>query len=416
MREADLAVVEMSPIVDLTLGTSLFSLGEVAESYPLLLAACDAVERRFETLDPEYVCFAGVALAWVGEYRRARALLARVTEQARASSALGVLCAALHASAYVDARTGHLVIAYAAANQALTTAETIGNDLWRYFSLGCLANIEAAQGREQDCRQHTAEAMTVARNMDINHPAPVLEALGLLELALGHPEAAIAHLEPVNRRGSTGELTLGRPTGPDIVEALLRAGRPLPEALHQQLITFSTDERFPGLAALCWRCRGMVAADGDVDECFAAAVALHEQTGNPFALARTWLCHGERLRRAGRRADARDRLSAAADLFDRIGARQWVIRTDAELRAVGVGVPTTARPAALDTLTAQELQVALAAARDLSNKQVAAELYLSPKTVEFHLGNVYRKLGIRSRAGLAVRLSDLQPATAGRLG
>jgi DNA-binding CsgD family transcriptional regulator len=405
----------LSPIVDLTLGTSLFSLGEVAESYPLLLSACDAVERRFESIDPEYVCFAGVALAWVGEYRRARALLARVTEQARASSALGVLCAALHASAYVDARTGHLVIAYAAASQALTTAETIGNDLWRYFSLGCLAYIEAAQGREQDCRQHTAEALTVARNMDINHPAPVLEALGLLELALGHPEAAIAHLEPVNRRGSTGGLTLGRPTGPDIVEALLRAGRPLPDGLRQQLITYSTDERFPGLAALCWRCRGMMAADGDVDECFAAAEALHEQTGNRFALARTWLCHGERLRRAGRRAAARDRLSAAADLFDRIGARQWVIRTDAELRAVGAGAPA-ARPAAVDTLTAQELQVALATARDLSNKQVAAELYLSPKTVEFHLGNVYRKLGIRSRAGLAARLSDLQPVTAARPG
>ena len=126
----------------------------MTDGYPVLLAACDAVERRFETVDPEYVCFAGVALAWVGEYRRARALLARVTEQARASSALGVLCAALHASAYVDARTGHLVTAYAAANQALTTAETIGNDLWRYFSLGCLAYIEAAQGREEDCRRH----------------------------------------------------------------------------------------------------------------------------------------------------------------------------------------------------------------------------------------------------------------------
>ncbi len=101
----------------------------MADSYPVLLAACDAVERRFETVDPEYVCFAGVALAWVGEYGRARALLARVTEQARASSALGVLCVALHASAYVDARTGRLVTAYAAADQALAIAETTGNDL-----------------------------------------------------------------------------------------------------------------------------------------------------------------------------------------------------------------------------------------------------------------------------------------------
>ena len=70
----------------------------------------------------------------------------------------------------------------------------------------------------------------------------------------------------------------------------------------------------------------------------------------------------------------------------------------------------------MDALTAQELQVALAAARDLSNKQVAAELYLSPKTVEFHLGNVYRKLGIRSRTGLAARLAERPPATADQPG
>ncbi len=402
----------LSPIVDLTLGTSLFSMGEVADSYPLLLTACAEVERQFESVDPEYVCFAGVALAWIGEYSRARALLARVIEGARDSSALGVLCTARHASAYVDARTGHLVTAYATASQALVAAEIVGNDLWRYFSLGCLAYIEAAQGREEDCRRHADEALELARSMDINHPGPVREALGLLELALNRPEAAIAQLEPVNRRGSTGELTIGRPTGFDIVEAYLRAGRRLPETMLQQVIMFSEDARFPGLSALCWRSRGMMADDADIDRCFEAAVALHERTENPFALARTWLCHGERLRRAGRRADARSRLTAAADVFDRLGARQWVIRTEVELRATGAGVRPTRRPAGVDALTTQELQVALAVSRDLSNKQVAAELYLSPKTVEFHLGNVYRKLGIRSRAGVAARLGEAHPASA----
>ncbi len=401
-----------SPIIDLTLGTALFSMGEVGDSYQILLAACAAVEEQFETVDPEYLCFAGVALAWVGEFRRSRALLARVTEQAKAASAAGVLCAALHASAYVDARTGHLVTGYATANQALATAEMIGNDLWRYFSVGCLAYIEAALGREEDCRRHADEALALARTMDINHHWPVREALGLLELALNRPEAAIAHLEPVNRRGSTGELTLGRPTGNDIVEAYVRAGRDLPETVHRQLVTYSEDPRFPGLAALCWRCRGMLAADDDIDRCFDTAVRLHEQSENPFALARTWLCYGERLRRAGRRADARHRLAAAADLFDQLGARQWVLRAEAELRASGAGTRHTPRPAGVDALTAQELQVALAVARDLSNKQVAAELYLSPKTVEFHLGNAYRKLGIRSRTGLSARLADQQRSTA----
>jgi DNA-binding CsgD family transcriptional regulator len=395
-----------SPLVDLTLGTSLFSVGEVAESYQVLLAACGRVEREFDTVDPEYACFAGVALAWVGEYRRARTLLARVTERARPASAFGVLCSALHASAYVDARTGHLVSAYATANEAVATSETTGNDLWRYFSLGCLAFVEAALGREADCRGHAEEALALTRTMDIGHSAPVREALGLLELAIGNPEAAIEQLEPVNRRGSTGELTLGRPTGPDMVEAHIRAGRPLPPLLAQQVTAFSVDPRFPGLAALCWRCRGLMAPDDEIDLCFANAVALHEQTDNPFALARTLMCHGERLRRAGRRAEARDRLAAALDRFEQLGARAWAVRTEAELRTAGAGVRPERRPSGVDALTGQELQVALAVTRDLSNRQVAAELYLSPKTVEFHLGNVYRKLGIRSRTGLAAVLAD----------
>jgi DNA-binding CsgD family transcriptional regulator len=248
--------------------------------------------------------------------------------------------------------------------------------------------------------------------MDIDHPAPVREALGLLELALNRPEAAIMYLDPVNRRGSTGELTLGRPTGPDIVEAYLRAGRELPPTLSEQIVAFSDDPRFPGLAAVCWRCRGLMAEDADIDRCFGTAAALHERTGNPFALARTWLCHGERLRRAGRRADARGRLTAALDLFEQLGARQWASRAETELRAAGAGQRPTRRPAGVDALTAQELQVALAVSRDLSNRQVAAELYLSPKTVEFHLGNVYRKLGIRSRTGVASLLADRHPAAA----
>ncbi|MCW0214152.1 MAG: LuxR C-terminal-related transcriptional regulator, partial [Pseudonocardia sp.] len=404
-----LAPGSTSPLVDLTLGTSLFSVGEVAESFQVLLAACGRVEREFDTVDPEYTCFAGVALSWVGEFRRARTLLARVTERARPASAFGVLCAALHASAYVDARTGHLVSAYATAHEALETAETTGNDLWRYFSLGCLAFVEAALGREEECRGHAEEALALTRTMDIGHSAPVREALGLLELALGHPDAAIEQLGPVNRRGGTGELTLGRPTGTDMVEAHIRAGRPLPPLLARQVQDFSVDPRFPGLAALCWRCRGLLAGDEEIDLCFANAVALHEQSGNRFALARTLLCHGERLRRAGRRTEARDRLSAALDTFRQLGARAWAARTEHELRTAGAGARPERRPVGVDALTGQELQVALAVTRDLSNRQVAAELYLSPKTVEFHLGNVYRKLGIRSRTGLAAVLADRAP-------
>ncbi len=397
-------------LVDLTLGTALFGVGAVAESYRELLAAGARVEEDVDGIDPDYVCFAGVALSWVGEFRRARSLITRVIERARPAAAFGVLCPALHASAYVDVRTGHLVSAYAAATEALEHSETTGNDLWRYFSLGALAQIEAAQGREIDCRRHADEAVELARTMDLGYPPPVRESLGLLELALGHPDEAIRQLDPVNRHPATGELTLGRPTGADAVEAYIRAGRRLPDAVLGQLRTYAEDRRFPGLAALCWRCLGLLADEDAYDACFAEAVTLHDLSGNPFALARTWLLHGERLRRDGRRADARGRLTAALSTFEKLGARQWASRAEAELQAAGAGPRPASAGAGVETLTPQELQVALAASQDRSNRQIAAELFLSPKTVEFHLGNVYRKLGIRSRAGLAGRLPAPVPA------
>lgn len=403
-RTAAAAGARPSPLVELILGTSLMGVGEVAQSYPLLLDQCADVEQRLDEVDPEFACFAGVCLAWVGEFRRGRALISRVIEQARPTAASGVLCAALHAAAYVDARTGALVTGYAAVTEALTIAEAIGNSLWRYFSLGCLAHIEGAQGREEEARAHADEALALALTMDIDHPSPAGEALGLLELAAGNVETAIEHLEPVNRHGATGEVVLGRPTALDLVVAHVRAGRPLPRTFVDEVVAYSTDERFPGLAAQCWRARGLLADDDGFDACFAAAEQAHHRTDNPLALARTWLCHGERLRRAGRRGEARDRLEAARDRFDQLGARAWSRRAEAELRAAGATQRAEPPVAGVEALTAQELQVALAASRDLSNHQVAGELYLSARTVEFHLGHLYRKLGIRSRTGLAAAL------------
>jgi DNA-binding NarL/FixJ family response regulator len=116
------------------------------------------------------------------------------------------------------------------------------------------------------------------------------------------------------------------------------------------------------------------------------------------------LAFGTRLHRARRRVDARRKLRAALKTFDRLRAEPWAERARAELRAAGaikrerVGDP--------DELTAQEARVALAVARGATNREVAAELFLSPKTIEFHLGRVYRKLGIHSRTELAALAAE----------
>jgi DNA-binding CsgD family transcriptional regulator len=153
--------------------------------------------------------------------------------------------------------------------------------------------------------------------------------------------------------------------------------------------------------AVVERLRGLMASDDEVDAHFARALELHAQTRQPFETARTQLLHGERLRRAKRRADARAPLSAALTIFERLGADPWTERTRSELRATGGPTGSAAPAIATDELTAQELQIALQVAQGRTNREVAAALFLSAKTIEYHLGSIYRKLGIRRRGELA---------------
>src|SRR6185436_877664 len=126
-----------------------------------------------------------------------------------------------------------------------------------------------------------------------------------------------------------------------------------------------------------------------------------------FERARTLLCLGERLRRARQRADAREPLKEALETFERLGARGWAERTRTELRATGQASARRAETAA-EQLTPHELQIALLVAQGMTNREAAAALFLSPKTIEYHLGQIYRKLDVRGRAQLA-RFMAMEP-------
>ena len=148
-------------------------------------------------------------------------------------------------------------------------------------------------------------------------------------------------------------------------------------------------------------CRALLSEDeGEAERLFRAALEAHAQAARPFERARSELAYGEFLRRAGRRVEAREHLQAALDRFEGLGAALWAERARVELRASG----QTARkrdPSTTADLTPQELQVARFVAEGLTNREVAAQLFLSPRTIDFHLRNVYRKLGISSRTALA---------------
>jgi DNA-binding CsgD family transcriptional regulator len=129
-------------------------------------------------------------------------------------------------------------------------------------------------------------------------------------------------------------------------------------------------------------------------------------------VARTRLCYGERLRRAGQRVEARRQLRAALEIFERLDAECWAERTQAELRASGERLRRRT-PSDQEELTPQELQIALIVAQGKTNKEVGATLFLSPKTVETHLGRIYRKLGITSRAQVVHALPQDEPRASG---
>jgi DNA-binding CsgD family transcriptional regulator len=144
-----------------------------------------------------------------------------------------------------------------------------------------------------------------------------------------------------------------------------------------------------------------MAESGAFEGAFSEALKLHASTPMPFERARTELCYGERLRRDRRRGDARDPLRAALRTFENLGAADWASRARAELRACGETLSAPRGPG-LDDLTPHELQVALTVGVGATNREAATALFLSAKTIDFHLRNIYRKLGIRSRSELAV--------------
>jgi DNA-binding CsgD family transcriptional regulator len=233
-----------------------------------------------------------------------------------------------------------------------------------------------------------------------------IQALGDLELGLGRPDAAIEHYQAqADTLRSCGIADVDLSPTPELVEALLRLGRDADASrVAVDFVAQATAKGQPWALARAARCRGLLADAGEHEPCFEEALGLHERTPDVFETARTRLAYGGRLRRARKRTRAREQLRAAAEIFERLGARPWAEQANAELAATG----ETARRrdvSTLDRLTPQELRVARLLADGMTTKEAAAAIFVSPKTVEYHLGHVYQKLGIHSRKELLAAIT-----------
>jgi DNA-binding CsgD family transcriptional regulator len=389
----------------LVIGEAYLALGEARAGDELLRAAEPFLLGGDVLAAPaEVLGMAGHSSIWIEEFRRAEAVLDRLIGLYRDASSVVSLIYPLAAHAHLDLRLGRWSRALAASAESLTLAEQTGQAGLTSFSLATHALVLAHLGREQEARAVVAAARPVIERMQAHAIRLYADAaLGHLELSLGRITEAVDALEPL--AGLAEQLRQEEPAlvmwRPDLVEALVRAGRG--EEAEAQLAVLerqaaATGGRWARAAAL--RGRGLLAADDAFRAPFEEALALHAQLPMPFEHARTQLAYGERLRRAKARADARTPLEAARATFARLGATAWLERAEGELRATGQATRARAE-AASARLTAHELQVALHVAQGMTNREVAAALFLSPKTIEYHLGQIYRKLDIRGRAQLA---------------
>lgn len=315
----------------------------------------------------------------------------------RRRRANGVLPLALQTAAQAKMFTG------AHDNAEVMTAEALrmARDIGQYRRIGCLSGISARlaaiAGKDARCRELAAEGQ--ASQGDLAAVAWSVSALGLLDLGAGRYMEALNRLQEVTG-AQTRHTLVAWFSLPDCVEAAVRAGRP--ELAREPCARFDEFAERTGRSwarAVAARCRAVQCTDDEAGWHFATAMVLHQRGGRPFERARTELLYGEWLRRARRRAEARSHLRSAMEIFTRLGAKPWIDRTVLELNAAGT-ITGEGRNDRFDRLTPQETQVVRLASTGATNRDISMQLFISHRTVSYHLYKAFRKLGVTSRVEL----------------
>lgn len=362
-------------------------------------AVAEELARLAELTDPELLLTAGGIALWVGDFPEARRLRAKAVARARALGAAGTLALALEYVVPEETELGRFGSAEAYAEEgrrlALETGRRNSAALHRAF----LAHLAGLRGREEEASRLAEEAIAEAVSRNLVKVADIaLRAKGLCALAGRRPDDAVIAFAQLDGTGPLpGTPSRALSAAPDHIEALVRIDdAKRGKELLAPYQAWAEASGSPHLRALATRAQALLEP---ADELYQASLALHANAGRPFDHARTELLYGEFLRRERLRGEARTHLRAALDTFTRLGAPVWAKRAESELRATG----ETARergPNAVETLTPQELQIAEAVRDGATNREVASQLFISPRTVDYHLGKIFRKLNVSSRRDL----------------
>ncbi|MEV6964194.1 AAA family ATPase [Hamadaea sp. NPDC051192] len=379
-------------LVSLTRGVALVYGGDLESGYPMVdgflrQASTSGVPAQMMAANLTFIC---------GRLDQAVELTTAIAAGCRAEGRIRLLPFALNHLAYTQVVIGHHRDARDNGEEGLQLALDTGQPHAATGLRGQLAWLAAVEGDEERCRPLAEAALAFA----VSHNAPAVAllpiwALAMLDLTQGRDQAALDRLQA----RPAGSSHFGTRFVVDEVEAAVRLGTP--DRVRESM---ELAERWTDLSGEAWanalmaRCHGLLR---DSEEDFARALDLHKLAPQPYEQARTRLAYGEWLRRRRRKAEARPHLREAHEAFERLNARPWADRAAAELRAAGEVTPTRRRVDPGAALTAQELQVVRLAATGATNRDIAAHLLLSPRTIGQHLYKAFPKLGISSRTELA---------------
>ncbi len=393
---------EQAMLVAYARASALAFSGDWAAAGPPALQAFELVESTPSLRDdPRYLVTTGLAAGWAGRLDLAFAVADRRVSAARAAGALGVLPMAFSLISGGMMLLGRHQEAYALAGEAVELGTEMGYVADVGIAQELLSWQLAARGRADEAREALDRARALQVRAGVAGVAVHSELVdAFCALCVGDSPRVVEILEhrlTVDEgRQPRGDYPLS--VAPDLVEAYLALGRRADAiALADRHAALHGDTADPEIRADRLRMAGMLASDRAAAE--SAFEAAHAAGAETFAAARIRLAHGEWLRRAGERIAAREQLRTALAMFDDLGFAAWTARVQHELAATG---QSARRGADRDSaMTSQETRVALLVARGMTNKEIAAALFLSPKTVEHHVTSALRKRGLRSRVELA---------------
>jgi DNA-binding CsgD family transcriptional regulator len=351
----------------------------------------------------------GLRLMWADRLSQARPHLESACSRAAEAGDEIARAALLVHLAQLETRAGDWGRAGVYAGEAMLLADQIGLRQIESGSRSAAAMVAALTGRAADARA-TAEAGLAASRAarEVTFAAHNLAVLGFVELSAGNLVEADSHLRglpDLYARMGYGNVGVNLYL-PNAIETALGLGElARAEGLLGHLEGAAGGNTWARAVAL--RCRGLLAAARREPETALAtleqAAHAHDRSQDPFEQARTLLALGAAMRRSGRRRAARDKLQRAHNIFTRLGTPLWQERASRELAAV------SGRPPRTTELTMTERQVAELVARGATNREVAARLMVSERTVATHLTHIYGKMGVRSRTELARTLPASGP-------